>query len=129
MSDYITKSELEEFGKKLIEQLKDTEIEIKSNSNGQLLKPIYNKWFHCTMHSKEQNRDKPFKQHFDVPRVWKVWDSVRGLTCAVCGVRQVVAIKDTAFALDFCEKLCEFIDQYMIEAEKDMETSKGAVKE
>lgn len=113
MSEFITKAELEEFKRELITELKNAEIETKEKTSGQLLKPIYNKWFHDTKLSYCKNDEKPFKQYFPVPHIWKVWDAIRAIVCAVSGSKTVAGIQDTGLALDFCEKLCEFIDGYM----------------
>ena len=79
------------------------------------MKSVYNKWFHDTRVSVNTNANKALRSKFSVNYVWKVWDGIRGLTCAVCGSNTVAGIKDTEKALDFCEKLCEFIDYYMNE--------------
>lgn len=121
MSDYITKAELEEFKQSLITELKNTEVELKEKSTGKLLGPIYKRWFHDATKDYRVNLEKPFRKHFPAPYVWKVWDEIRALTCVVCESKTVAGIRDTEMALDFCEKLCEFIDSYMDERSKGNE--------
>lgn len=120
---YITKEELNqtltEFKDDLLESMKEMELEVKGSVSPQLLKTIYNKWFHDTTRSTSTNVNKPFKTVSEFPYVWKIWDAMRALTCAVCNAKKVEHITDPARALDFCEKLCEFVYDYMKEEKEN----------
>lgn len=115
MSEYVTKEDLEEFRKQLIDELKSAEVQMKEPGNGKILVPVMQKWFHDTKCYYDENNKKAFKKFFSQPQIWKVWEAVRALTSAVCGARTVTQIKDVDMAVDYCEKLCEFTYKYLEE--------------
>lgn len=116
---YVTQEDLNrtlnEFKGELLESIKQMELETKTSTSPQLLKTVYNKWFHDPTKQASENMKKPFKQVSSVPVIWKIWDAMRALVCAVCNAKKVECITDQARALDFCEKLCGFVYNYMIE--------------
>lgn len=120
---YITQEELtktlSDFKTDLLESIKQMELEVKGSASPQLLKTVYNKWFHDTTKRVPDNLSKPFKQVSSTPYIWKIWDAMRALTCAVCDAKKVENITNPAMALDFCEKLCEFTYEYMIDCAKE----------
>jgi hypothetical protein len=110
---YITQSDLEEFKKQLIADLKNAEVELKSQNGNKLLTPVYHHWIHNT--NARNSFDTPFQKIISCKQSYRIWDAVRKTVCAVCGVTTVAAIRISKqeFALDFCDKLCEFIYEYM----------------
>lgn len=120
---YITQEELtktlSDFKTDLLESIKQMELEVKGSASPQLLKTVYNKWFHDATKRVPDNLSKPFKQVSSTPYIWKIWDAMRALTCAVCDAKKVENITNPAIALDFCEKLCEFTYEYMIDCAKE----------
>ena len=127
--EYITQEELNTaltvFKDELLESIKQMELEVKGSVSPQLLKTVYNKWFHDTKRRTTENLSKPFKQVSSTPYIWKIWDAMRALTCAICNANKVEHITDPARALDFCEKLCEFVYDYMKGAEENDEERIG----
>ena len=110
---YVTMEDLEAFKKSLIEELKHTEVEIKSQNGNKLLIPVYHHWIHNT--NQRNAFDTPFQNLVDCKQSYRIWEAVRKTVCAVCGVTSVASIRigKQEYALDFCDKLCEFIYDYM----------------
>lgn len=120
---YITQEELNtalsSLKEDLLSSMKQMELEIKSGTNPKLLTEVYSRWFHDTTKDYTENFEKPFRILSEPPYVWKIWEAMRMLTCAVNNSNRVDRIGNPAAALDFCEKLCEFTYNYMENREKE----------
>ena len=118
-TQYVTKADLEEFKRILVEEMKNAEVQLKKTNGNKLLSPIYHRWIHNT--SDRKPFDTPFQKMLPYKQTYNIWDAVRKVVCAVCGVTVVSAIPPSkqAMAMDFCDKLCEFIYNYMKNHEGD----------
>lgn len=112
-NQYVTKADLEEFKKVLVEEMKNAEVQLKETNGCKLLSPIYHRWIHNTHDRKPF--DTPFQKLLPYKQTYRIWDAVRKTVCSVCGVTTVAAIHPSkqSMAMDFCDKLCEFIYEYM----------------
>ena len=112
-NQYVTKEDFEEFKKQLIEEMKNAEVELKSQNGNKLLLPIYHHWIYDS--TSRDRFNTPFQKVFGCPKSYRIWEAVRKVVCTVCGATTVAAIpvRKQEFALDFCDKLCEFIYEYM----------------
>ena len=110
---YVTKDDLEEFKKQLLQDMKNAEVELKSQNGNKLLLSVYHNWIYDP--SSSYRFKTPFHNTFETKQTYRIWDAVRKVVCAVCGVTTVagIPIKKQEFAIDFCDKLCEFIYEYM----------------
>ncbi len=110
---YVTIADLEDFKKQLIADMKDAEVKLHEQKGNMLLVPVYHKWIHNTYARKPF--DTPFQEMFGSPLRHKIWDGVRKVTCHVVGVNTVSQIPNSRakMALEFADKLCEFIYEYM----------------
>lgn len=110
---YITKDDLEAFRKQLFDEMKNAEVELKSQNGNKLLMPVYHQWIHNT--NAKDSFNTPFQNLISCQQSYRIWEAVRKTVCAVCGVTTVAAIRSgkQEFAVDFCDKLCEFIYEYM----------------
>lgn len=65
------------------------------------MKEPYNKWFK----SEGDGMDGIFSAHSK----WKVWESIRTLTCHIVGADRVTNIPADDKTAELCEKLCQFV--------------------
>ena len=88
-------------------------MELKSQNGNKLLLSVYHNWIYDP--SKRERFNTPFHKTFGCPQTYRVWDAIRKVVCAVCGVTTVAGIplRKQELAVDFCDKLCEFIYEYM----------------
>lgn len=110
---YVTMADLEDFKKQLIADMKNAEVELHEQKGNMLLVPVYHKWIYNT--PARNSSDTPFCKLVGCPLNHRIWDGVRKVTCNVIGVNTVAQIPHSRheMALDFADKLCEFIYEYI----------------
>lgn len=66
-----------------------------------------NKWFRD---SRGAGTNSLMGQAFDNSIIsWQVWETIRKLTCVICGKQYVRHLADNEYAEEICEKICQFI--------------------
>jgi hypothetical protein len=72
-----------------------------------ILKKPREKWFNS---SGESRKESPMAQAFNSTIIsWQVWETIRKLTCVVCGKQYVRHLSGIEYADEVAEKICQFI--------------------
>lgn len=119
---YVTKTDLEDFKKELLAEMKKEEISLKEKDSGHMfLRPVYQKWFYNQGTTKPF--DTPFIGYLDSRCAHRLWEGIRKVVCSSVGVNNVAQIHRSKreFALDFSDKLCEFIFEYVKQSKEGAE--------
>ena len=71
------------------------------------LKAPREKWFRNEF---EKSGKSVMAKAFDSGIIsWQVWETIRKLTCVICGKQYVRQLCDTPYADEVAEKLCQFV--------------------
>ena len=108
MTEYEKQQLVDEIEERLLSKMKGTVIK---EDTANVLKEPRKKWF-CDSASNSQSL--MFKV-FGTYIYWCVWDCIRKLTCFICGTSYVRNIKDTEFANEVAEALCQVVYNYAIQ--------------
>jgi len=99
-----------ELMKEIIAEIKEQNIKTKDKT-ATALAVTREKWFRCNdKRNKYQNSvmGKAFDT-IDSAAMHKVWELTHKLTCYICGEKRINDLKDTDFANEVAEKLCQTI--------------------
>lgn len=89
------------FKAEIINELREAGM-LKEPTKANPLKVPYEKWF-------SNSGEKKIYPLFEGGKKWKVWESIRILTCQIVGADRVTNISADGEAAEICEKLCQFV--------------------
>ena len=104
-------AEREQLKKEIMQELesKYTGVTIRENVQ-EVLEKTREKWFKNAKFPDMLYRASLMAKAFNSTQVaWKAWDSIRHLTCFICGVGHVRRLEDSRVANEIAEILCQTV--------------------
>ncbi len=102
----MTEQEKAELKAEILEELQDKfkGVAIREDTQGTLKEPR-DKWFN----NKKSRQKCIMYELFGSVTYWVVWETIRKLTCLICGCGYVRQLKDTEMANEVAETLCQSV--------------------
>jgi len=105
----MTEQEKADLKAEILEELQDKfkGVAIREDTQGILSEPR-NKWFRAPIEKGRITKSIMYKL-FGTCTYWVVWETIRKLTCIICGCGYVRQLKDTEMANEVAETLCQTV--------------------